>query len=129
MIKKIVEGYGNLFNTFGKIIALVVACAALGAAFVFPLWKFATEAPRVYTIAVLSALVAAAVFVCAKKMAESGIRKFTRGLSKAAVVALGIALCVKFVLDGNRILAIPTIIATIALYGVISFGFKKAKSN
>jgi len=129
MIKKIVEGYGNLFNTFGKIIALVVACAALGAAFVFPLWKFATEAPRVYTIAVLSALVAAAVFVCAKKMAESGIRKFMRGLSKAAVVALGIVLCVKFVLDGNRILAIPTIIATIALYGVISFGFKKAKSN
>lgn len=129
MIKKIVEGYGNLFNTFGKIIALVVACAVLGAAFVFPLWKFATEAPRIYTIAVLSALVAAAVFVCVKKITESGIRKFTRGLSKAAVVALGIVLCVKFVLDGNRILAIPTIIATIALYGVISFGFKKAKSN
>lgn len=129
MIKKIVEGYGNLFNTFGKIIALILACAALGAAFVFPLWKFATEAPRIYTAVVLVIIAATAVFLCARKIIDSGVRKFIFGISKFLVITLGVILCVKFVLDGNRILAIPTIIAIITLYGILSFGFKKSKSN
>ncbi len=129
MVKKIVEGYGNLFNTFGKIVALIVACAALGAAFVFPLWKFATEAPRIYTLVVLAIIVATSIFLCVKKIINSGVRHFLLGLSKVLVVAIGVVLCVKFVLDGNRILALPTIIAIITLYGILSFGFKKAKSN
>ena len=129
MVKKIVAGYGSLFNAFSKMAALVVVCAAIGAAFVIPLWKFATEMPKAYTIVVMVLMIAAAIFLCAKKIIDIGIKPVASWLAKFVIIAGGIVLCIKFVLDGNRILTLPTILAIIALYGIISFGFKNGKKK
>lgn len=61
---KFKEFFLNLF----KILALIAFCLAVGFAVVFPLWKFAVCAPRIYTIVVLSVIFAVAVFCVVRKI-------------------------------------------------------------
>ena len=53
MIQKIVAGYGKLFISLLKVLALVVLCALFAFVLVLPLWKFATVSPQAYSITVL----------------------------------------------------------------------------
>ena len=41
------------FIVFLRILLLIVACVAATIVLVFPLWKFSTSAPRIYTATVL----------------------------------------------------------------------------
>jgi len=43
----------NNFLSFLRILLLIIVCIALTIAIVFPLWKFATSTPKLYTIVVL----------------------------------------------------------------------------
>lgn len=61
---KIKEFFLNIF----KVLALVVLCLAVGFAVVFPLWKFAVAAPRIYTFFVLFVVFAIAVFCIVRKI-------------------------------------------------------------
>lgn len=61
---KIKEFFLNIL----KVLGLVVFCLAVGFAVVFPLWKFAVSAPRVYTFFVLSVIFAVAVFCVVRKI-------------------------------------------------------------
>lgn len=61
---KIKEFFLNIL----KVLGLVVFCLAVGFAVVFPLWKFAVSAPRVYTFFVLSVIFVVAVFCVVRKI-------------------------------------------------------------
>ena len=41
------------FTVFLRILLLIAACVAATIVLVFPLWKFSTSAPRIYTATVL----------------------------------------------------------------------------
>ncbi len=49
------------FIVFLRILLLIAACVAATIVLVFPLWKFSTSAPRIYTLTVL--LLAAALIL------------------------------------------------------------------
>jgi len=125
MIKKIVEGYEKLFNSVGKIFLLLLFCAALGVAFVYPLWKFATVSPKIYTIVIFSIFLITILFFCLKKIKDSGIKNFMLSFAKIITILAGISLCIYLVSIGKRFLAIPSLVLIIVIYGIISFGFKK----
>lgn len=61
---KIKEFFLNIL----KVLGLVVFCLAVGFAVVFPLWKFAVSAPRVYKFFVLSVIFAVVVFCVVRKI-------------------------------------------------------------
>lgn len=126
MIRKIAEGYGSLLLGAGRIFALLLLCAGVALAFVFPLWKFATAAPKAYTAAVFALIVAALLFFCVRRIASLGAAAFFVPLLKFLIVALAFALCVHFVLSGRRILALPTFFLAVVVYGIASFGIRKS---
>ncbi len=51
-----------------KVLGLLGFCLAVGFAVVFPLWKFAVSAPRIYTFFVLFVVFAIAVFCIVRKI-------------------------------------------------------------
>lgn len=58
----------DFFLNILKILGLIAFCLAVGFAVVFPLWKFAVSAPRIYTFFVLSVIFAVAVFCIVRKI-------------------------------------------------------------
>ena len=62
------------FIVFLRILLLIAACVAATVVLVFPLWKFSTSAPRIYTITVLIICAALLIFLIVRKIL-SKIRK------------------------------------------------------
>ena len=62
------------FIVFLRILLLIVACIAATVVLVFPLWKFSTSAPRIYTLTVLILCAALVIFLVVRKIL-SKIRK------------------------------------------------------
>ncbi|MBP3607138.1 MAG: hypothetical protein J6J11_02300 [Treponema sp.] len=124
MLSKITKGYKQLIFSVSKIVFLLSLCVLIGIAFVFPLWKFATELPKTYTVTILSVMGAIFIYILTKKIINTGLKESLITLLKIFIICLGVYGCVQVVLIGKRILIIPIIIAMILLYGIISFGFK-----
>ena len=129
LIKKIAKGYGELFGSILKILFLLVLCVGFGAAVVFPLWKFASSAPEIYTYAVIFAAAILAAVFAAKKIKSNGAKHTLIALSKFAVVAGGAASIFILVIFGLKILSIPVLVLMIFLYGMLSFASKKESKN
>ena len=56
------------FIVFLRILLLIAACLAATIALAFPLWKFSTSAPRIYTATVLIICAALIVFLIVRKI-------------------------------------------------------------
>jgi len=129
LIKKIAKGYSELFGSILKILFLLVLCVAFGAAIVFPLWKFASSAPEIYTFTVLAAAALLAAFFAAKKIKANGARRTFISLAKFAVVAGGAASIFVLVIFGLKILSLPVLVLMIFLYGILTFASKKENKS
>lgn len=55
-------------STFFKILILLAACLIIALIIVWPLWKFATEAPKVYTAVILGIVLLLIIFAIVKKV-------------------------------------------------------------
>lgn len=55
-------------STFFKILILIAACLLIALVIVWPLWKFATEAPKVYTAVVLGIVLLLIIYAIVKKV-------------------------------------------------------------
>ena len=122
MIQNIARGYSKLLGSAAKVVALLVLCTLLGAAIVYPLWKFATELPAVYTGTVLAVMVAGLALLAIKRIKARGFFSVLNSFLRVAVIVGGAVACVALVLHGKRLFALPVIAAVIVLYGVLSFG-------
>ena len=125
MIKNIAHGYGKLLGSTLKILFLLAACTLLGAAIVYPLWKFATTKPTEYTVTILVLVAATLIFLLIKKIMAAGAKTTLLQFARIAVIAAGIIGSVALVLNGMRLLAIPVTVAAVILYGILSFGYAK----
>lgn len=121
MVKKIIEGYKNLFAGAGKILILLAFCTAIGAALVFPLCKFAGTFPKAYSITVLSLLLIVFVFFISKKIRNMGAEKALKALFKFLIIAGGVSICVILIFMGKRFFSIPVVFLMIFLYGLVAF--------
>lgn len=114
------------FVSFLKAALFLGACLAVSFAVVFPLWAFAKNAPRIYSVAVT---IAAALFVAWKFAAwakKSGAKNAIRIVLKCAVVAAGIFLAFHFLLSFKRILALVAAVLAAAIFKLVDAAFKKA---
>lgn len=125
MIQDIARGYKTLGVAVAKVVLLLIACTALGAAIVYPLWYFATSAPVAYTIAMLVIIGVTLLFVILARMRTAGTAATITAALRVAVVLAGIVAIVALVLHGKRFFAIPVVIVALILYGVLSFGREK----
>lgn len=124
MLKNIVAGYGKVLLQFVKIFALVALCCLIGSAFVYPLWYFATSLPHTYTLVFLTIFCAVLLFLAVKKVISAGFHKTLIFLLKLFVFFVGIGGCVALIMSGHRFFAIPVFIATLLIYGILSFTLK-----
>lgn len=102
------------------------ACLAVSFAVVFPLWAFAKNAPRAYSVTVLVLVAAFALWKIALWAKKSGAKNVLRTVLKCAVAAAGIFFAFHFLLSFRRILALAAAILTIALFKLVDAAFKKA---
>ena len=56
------------FIVFLRILLLIAACVAATIVLVFPLWKFSTSAPRIYTATVLVLCAALIIYLIVSKI-------------------------------------------------------------
>lgn len=140
MIQKIVAGYGKLFISFLKVLALIVLCAIFALALVLPLWKFATESPQVYSITVLVLFALGILFFTVKSLytyltagfptPEEKIKRIKRILNilgRFLVVISGLVGIIICILKESIIATWVILLLAIILYGVLAFGTKKEK--
>ncbi|MCR5724618.1 MAG: hypothetical protein K6G80_05980 [Treponema sp.] len=124
MFVKIVKEYGNLFSGAGRVLALLALCTATGAAFVIPLWKFATSAPRLYSIVILILLASCGLYLLVKKIRKHGIKKALRFFLLLLIILAGVAGAMSSVLAGSRLFAALILITTVIIHGILSFGIR-----
>lgn len=125
LIKNIAKGYRTLFSSLLKVILLAVLCLGLGFLVVYPLWLFASSAPSAYTICMMVIIAVALLFLLVMSARKLGFVRFLTRIAKLVIVFGGIALCVHFVFNSNRIAALLVILAVFVLYGFLAFGVKK----
>ncbi|MBQ5384772.1 MAG: hypothetical protein IIU46_10040 [Treponema sp.] len=120
MIQNIAKGYKKFISLVGKIILLSALCVLLGVCIVFPLWKWASSTPAVYSYAILALVAAGAVYLFISLFRKKGALRFFMGFLKIAFIIGGLSLCVYFVLQSNRTAALIVLIVSFVLYGILS---------
>jgi len=124
MFRKIVSGYKNFFLFTAKVAGLVTACIVLGFAIVWPLWKFATGCPRVYTLCVLACLAALILRLVYLTVRQHSAVAVISWILQLAAIAGGCIVSIGFILAGRRIMAVPVLAAAFVLWGLCRFGLR-----
>ena len=110
MAKRFLYDVITAFSSAAKAAALVALCALVGGSLTFPLWRFATSLPSVYTAVVL---VFSGGYILYKIVAA--VKKSTRKTVLCAaldivIIASGLTASTALVFAGARFIAIPVII-------------------
>lgn len=140
MIQKIINGYGKLFFSFVKILALVGLCAIFAFVLVLPLWKFATVAPDLYTTVIILLFVAGLVFFAGRNLKNflnggfptpeeqrKRIKQLLNQAGRILVILIGLFGIIACILNESVAGLWIVLLLTIILYGVLAFGTKKEK--
>lgn len=140
MIQKIVAGYGKLFISFLKVLALVALCAIFAFVLVLPLWKFATTSPQAYSITILVLFALGILFFIGKnlrvyltagfptpKEKNKRIKRLLNIAGRFIIIISGLIGIVICILKESVIATWVILLLAIILYGVLAFGTKKEK--
>lgn len=129
MIKQILKGYSHLLSSVFKVLFLTLVCALTGAAFVFPLWYFATKLPETYTFCSLIILCAFFLFLIISKIRSAGFFKTISFFTKFFIIALAVCAFILLVFNGKRLFAFIEIPVALFVYGLISYALKSEKTK
>lgn len=110
MAKRFVYYIIAAFSSAAKAAALIVLCVLVGCALTFPLWRFATSLPSVYTAVVLTLFAAYILYKTARAIKKSTRKTTLCVLLNIVIIASGLAAAVALVFAGARFIAIPVII-------------------
>jgi hypothetical protein len=104
----------------GKSAALIAVCIATGIIIVWPLWRFATSAPVLYTIVVISLFITFAAYRIIRAIRSSSWQSVIRVFLHIVIITAGLYAAVMLVFRGYRLLAIPVIVLIPVLYIISS---------
>ena len=110
MAKRFLYYVITAFSSAAKAAALVALCALVGGSLTFPLWRFATSLPSVYTAVVLSLFAAYVVYKIAHAIKKSTRKTVLCIVFNIVIIASGLTAAVALVFAGARFIAIPVII-------------------
>lgn len=119
------SGAQRHFSSVIRVFLLIALCVASSLILVWPLWKFSTSFPKIYTVIVLALIGGAAVFFAAKKIIKSDKIAVIRFFINLILIALTLFFCVKFILDGSRIIGLIIFLAGIAVEILANIIFSK----
>ncbi len=123
--EKIIKGYGEIFSGLLSFVVIAVSCVLVGFVISYPLWLLASNNASVYTISSLSFFACAVLFLFIRKILKEykkSPRRLFISLAKKLTLIGGIVLFCYLILNFYKVLAILSVVLTLAIYGVLAFG-------
>ena len=110
MAKRFLYYVITAFSSAAKAVALVALCALVGGSLTFPLWRFATSLPSVYTAVVLVFLGGYILYKIVAAVKKSTRKTVLCAALDIVIIASGLTASTALVFAGARFIAIPVII-------------------
>ncbi|WP_315328227.1 hypothetical protein [Treponema socranskii] len=110
MAKRFLYYVFTAFSSAAKAITLIVLCVLVGCAVTFPLWRFATSLPSVYTAVVLVFLGGYILYKIVAAVKKSTRKTVLCAALDIVIIASGLTASTALVFAGARFIAIPVII-------------------
>ncbi|UTD02851.1 hypothetical protein HRI97_07155 [Treponema socranskii subsp. buccale] len=110
MAKRFLYYVITAFSSAAKAAALVALCALVGGSLTFPLWRFATSLPSVYTAVVLVFLGGYILYKIVAAVKKSTRKTVLCAALDIVIIASGLTASTALVFAGARFIAIPVII-------------------
>jgi|WetSurMetagenome_2_1015567.scaffolds.fasta_scaffold357093_2 hypothetical protein len=119
--------FGHSFSVILQTLILILFCAGISAAVVWPLWKFAVTTPVFYTISVLAVAATLLVFSIIRTVRRSPILKTLSLLFHIIIIATGIFGAIQLVFSGHRLISILVLVLIPVLCIICTFLFAQKK--
>ena len=115
-MKRILSALRDNISNIGKIILLVIFCIFIGLLISYPLWKFATVSPELYTIICLFLIGLLILFFTIKFIRKNTIKKNIRFFLKVIIFLAGISGSIMLVLSEHRFFALLCFLMMLILF-------------
>lgn len=115
-MNRILSALRDNISNIGKIILLVIFCIFIGLIISYPLWKFATVSPELYTIICLFLIGLLILFSTIKFIRKNTIKKNIRFFLKVIIFLAGISGSIMLVLSEHRFFALLCFLMMLILF-------------
>lgn len=115
-MNRILSALKDNISNIGKIILLVIFCIFIGLIISYPLWKFATVSPELYTIICLFLIGLLILFFTIKFIRKNTIKKNIRFFLKVIIFLAGISGSIMLVLSEHRFFALLCFLMMLILF-------------
>ena len=115
-MNRILSALRDNISNIGKIILLVIFCIFIGLLISYPLWKFATVSPELYTIICLFLIGLLILFFTIKFIRKNTIKKNVRFFLKVIIFLAGISGSIMLVLSEHRFFALLCFLMMLILF-------------
>lgn len=115
-MNRILSALRDNISNIGKIILLVIFCIFIGLIISYPLWKFATVSPELYTIVCLFLIGLLILFFTIKFIRKNTIKKNIRFFLKVIIFLAGISGSIMLVLSEHRFFALLCFLMMLILF-------------
>ena len=115
-MNRILSALRDNISNIGKIILLVIFCIFIGLIISYPLWKFATVSPELYTIICLFLIGLLVLFFTIKFIRKNTIKKNIRFFLKVIIFLAGISGSIMLVLSEHRFFALLCFLMMLILF-------------
>lgn len=115
-MNRILSALRDNISNIGKIILLVIFCIFIGLIISYPLWKFATVSPELYTIICLFLIGLLVLFFIIKFIRKNTIKKNVRFFLKVIIFLAGISGSIMLVLSEHRFFALLCFLMMLILF-------------
>lgn len=115
-MNRILSALRDNISNIGKIILLVIFCIFIGLIISYPLWKFATVSPELYTIICLFLIGLLILFFTIKFIRKNTIKKNIRFFLKVIIFLAGISVSIMLVLSEHRFFALLCFLMMLILF-------------
>ena len=115
-MNRILSALRDNISNIGKIVLLVIFCIFIGLIISYPLWKFATVSPELYTIICLFLIGLLILFFTIKFIRKNTIKKNIRFFLKVIIFLAGISGSIMLVLSEHRFFALLCFLMMLILF-------------
>lgn len=114
-MNRVLSALKDNITNIGKIFFLMLFCIITGFVISFPLWKFATTTPHLYTAISLGVIGIMILLFISKMMKNSSTKKMTRIILKFFIYCSGISGSIFLVLKELRLFAFLSLVLMLGL--------------
>ena len=115
------------FSSFFRFIFLTAVCVCSSLILVWPLWKFSTLTPKVYTATVIIIIAVLLVYFIIKKIRKSRPTAVIQFFVNLIIICAALFFSASFILHGNRLLGLVIFASGIAAEILVNIIFSKAR--